>query len=336
MYLTLKVLIDQNSIDENVLKAYTKIFTDEVKRAAEILKISGTPLNKTNISKSIPYTSGVNVLKEAFRVSKLKKISSNYIVSPIWNPTSYCLRENELTLYFGETFTVMKTSVKLLFNEYHYQRMKQCQLRSVKVRKIDSYYYAFFIMSISEKKHRNQGNKMGIDLGVRVPAVCVTSNKKIKFVGNGRYLRFLERSLRSKYNRLQKNQKLNEIRKMNHKLSRRKYHLDHEYSRAIINFAIAENVFLIKMEKLTGLQARVAKTATIEVYDWSYHRLQRCVAQKAKEEGIQVLYVNPQYTSRKCPLCNAINSPQSRKYICHCGYTNHRDIVGAINILNST
>ncbi|MGG3840674.1 hypothetical protein ABEV00_27090 [Paenibacillus thiaminolyticus] len=46
------------------------------------------------------------------------------------------------------------------------------------------------------------GATMGIDLGLKVPAVVVTSNGKTKFVGNGRKNKFIRR----KYNANRRNQ----------------------------------------------------------------------------------------------------------------------------------
>lgn len=60
------------------------------------------------------------------------------------------------------------------------------------------------------------------------------------------------------------------------------------------------------------------------------------IAYKAKLAGIKVVYVDPAYTSQTCPKCGKHNKAQDRHYACHaCGYTTHRDRVGAINIMQA-
>ncbi len=336
MFLTMKVLIDNESIDVSLFTQYTNAFTSEVKRAAMYLKRMGNPLNKNEISLDLAVCSRINVLKEGFRVSKLKRVSKNYTVSPIWNPASYELKQDLLILHFGPTFQKKQTTLRLLFTDYQFRRLKECVLRSVKIRRVDQFYYAYFTILVSEKKQKKTGITMGIDLGVRVPAVCVLSTGKVKFIGNGRHIRFLERSIKAKYKRYVKQRNTKALRKLNHKLSRKKSHLDHAYSRAIVNLAIAHNVDLIKMEKLKGLQEWVMKNQSKEIYEWSYHRFQLCIAHKARLEGIRIQYINPKNTSKKCPACGRLNTSKGRSYRCVCGFQKHRDLVGAINILNST
>lgn len=56
---------------------------------------------------------------------------------------------------------------------------------------------------------------------------------------------------------------------------------------------------------------------------------------KSSFEGIRVEYVNPAYTSQICPSCGKHNKAKDRNYKCSCGYKNHRDLVGAKNIINA-
>ena len=53
-------------------------------------------------------------------------------------------------------------------------------------------------------------------------------------------------------------------------------------------------------------------------------------------EGIKVEYVDPKYTSQICPSCGARNKANDRKYKCKtCGHTEHRDKIGARNIITA-
>lgn len=72
------------------------------------------------------------------------------------------------------------------------------------------------------------------------------------------------------------------------------------------------------------------------LHTWSFYRLAQFIEYKAKLAGIQVAYVNPAYTSQKCPVCGDTHHANDRQYTCDCGFHIHRDLLGAMNICNST
>lgn len=67
---------------------------------------------------------------------------------------------------------------------------------------------------------------------------------------------------------------------------------------------------------------------------WNYGQLTLQLKNKLSRHGIKLIKVKEYYSSQKCPSCNDLNKPKNREYSCKCGYRQHRDIVGAINILN--
>lgn len=85
------------------------------------------------------------------------------------------------------------------------------------------------------------------------------------------------------------------------------------------------------MENLYHIQKK--KNHDSKVSTWSYYRLMKFIEYKAKIEGIQVKLINPYFTSQRCPNCQSLNKPNNRTYSCVCGYNQHRDIVGATNIM---
>jgi putative transposase len=58
---------------------------------------------------------------------------------------------------------------------------------------------------------------MGIDLGLKVPAVVVTSTGKTKFVGNGRQNKYIRRKYKERRRKIGKLKKLSAIRKQKNK-----------------------------------------------------------------------------------------------------------------------
>ncbi|MBQ1215150.1 MAG: transposase [Firmicutes bacterium] len=178
---------------------------------------------------------------------------------------------------------------------------------------------------------------MGVDLGLKIPAVCSTDTNKIRFVGNGRKNKYLKRKFRSDRKRLGKAKKLNAIRKSRNKEQRIMRDIDHKISREIVNFAIDQQIAVIRMEQLTGIRAtaRTSRKNEKNLHTWSFYRLSHYIEYKARFAGIRVEYVDPAYTSQTCPVCGKRNHAKDRTYLCSCGFHGHRDIVGAVNIRNA-
>lgn len=184
---------------------------------------------------------------------------------------------------------------------------------------------------------------MGVDLGLKVPAVCYADGK-VLFVGNGRQNRYIKQKFNSRRRKLGKAKKIRAIRKSKNKEQRILKDIDHKISRQIVNFAKANNIGMIKMEELSGIRAATRKSRKNNtkisslnkaLNSWSFNRLASFIEYKAKMEGIQVQYIDPAFTSQKCPHCGNLNHADDRSYKCSCGFSGHRDLVGAFNIANA-
>ena len=65
----------------------------------------------------------------------------------------------------------------------------------------------------------------------------------------------------------------------------------------------------------------------------SFYSLQRLVEKRATERGIDVRYVNPAYTSKRCSRCGKYGRRFRKRFECpHCGYVAHADVNAAFNI----
>jgi IS605 OrfB family transposase len=182
---------------------------------------------------------------------------------------------------------------------------------------------------------------MGIDLGVKVPAVAYVRGKGTRFFGNGRYQRVMRRQFYSRRKALQKAKKLRAVKKSKGKESRWMKDINHKLSRQIVNHAHEQGVGTIKVESLAGIRksttrtrggAKARKNNRMQ-NSWSFSQLTLFIVYKAERRGIKVESVDPAYTSQECPACSARNKAQDRTYTCaECGWHGHRDRVGAINI----
>lgn len=184
----------------------------------------------------------------------------------------------------------------------------------------------------------NNTNIMGVDLGIKIPAVCKTKDGHVKFVGNGRMNKYKRRYHQTRRKALGKDKKLNAIKASKNKEQRWMQNQDHQISRTIINYAIQHNVGIIRLEQLTNIRktTRNSRKNNKSLHNWSFYRLAEYIKYKAAHAGIAVEDVNPAYTSQTCPNCKTKNKCKDRTYLCSdCGYTSHRDIVGAHNIINA-
>lgn len=118
--------------------------------------------------------------------------------------------------------------------------------------------------------------------------------------------------------------------KIGDKIKRSRDTLNHKYSKALIDFAVKKNCGTIQMEELTG----IAKDKVF-LKDWPYYDLQKKIEYKAKEQGIDVVYINPAYTSQRCSKCGCIHEQNrnGQEFIClECGYKTNADFNASQNI----
>lgn len=197
---------------------------------------------------------------------------------------------------------------------------------------------AQIVYEIVEPKLLENGNILGIDLGIKCPAVGYCSDGCIKFYGNGRKNKYMRRQFKYLRNKLQKAKKRKAVKRIQNKEQCIMKDIDHKISREIVETAILHKVKVIKLEQLSNIRSttRTSRKNNHSLHNWSFYRLAQYIEYKARLAGIEVLYVNPAYTSQTCPICGARQHANDRQYRCECGFHTHRDLVGARNICNST
>ena len=194
------------------------------------------------------------------------------------------------------------------------------------------------VYEAAELQYSDDGNVMGVDLGIKCPAVSYCPDGSVKFYGNGRKNKYIRRHYNNLRKRFQKAKKPKVVVKINNKEQRIMKDIDHKLSREIVNTAKAHDVSVIKLERLQNIRSttRTSRKNNHSLHTWPFYRLAQYIEYKAKLAGIQVEYVNPAYTSQRCPICGNIHHANDRNYTCKCGFHTHRDLLGARNICNST
>lgn len=130
--------------------------------------------------------------------------------------------------------------------------------------------------------------------------------------------------------------KMKPVNKVRNKIANFADTYNHKISKYIVKFAIENNCGVIQMEDLSGA---TADTHNKMLKDWSYYDLQQKIKYKAKEQGIEVIKVNPRYTSKRCNKCGCIHEDNrdcknnQSKFECKvCGYSENADINASKNI----
>lgn len=115
--------------------------------------------------------------------------------------------------------------------------------------------------------------------------------------------------------------------------------VDHQVSRKVANLAVAHDTGTIVVGDVRGIEKsttqadkrRFGKDQRRRLSQWSRGRQERYLAEKTE---VELTHLDESYSSKTCPACLTRNRPTGRHYQCHgCGFTCHRDAVGAVNIL---
>lgn len=296
-------------------------------------------------SKDIPVSLPSAVKNQAINDAKsvFKKVKKNkYNVIPalkkpvcIWNNQNYSFNFSHIFMPIMMDGKVVKTPIRALLvdkDNRNFDLLKH-KLGTLRITKQANKWIAQIAVTIPTVQKTGM-KVMGVDLGLKVPAVAVTDDEKVRFFGNGRQNKFKKRKFRSLRKTLGKKKKINAIRKLNDKEQRWMKDQDHKISCTIVNFAKENKVAVIRLEQLANMRqtARTSRKNEKNLHTWSFYRLSQFIEYKANLVGIKVEYVNPRYTSQICPNCSKKNKAQGRKYKCKCGVEKHRDLIGAMNI----
>jgi putative transposase len=186
---------------------------------------------------------------------------------------------------------------------------------------------------------------MGVDTGIKVPAVAYIAGQSARFYGNGRQMRYKRRKFYARRKKLQRFNKKKSVKRTKNKESRWMKDINHKISRQIVNYAQSLGVATIRVESLEGIREGTTRTSrgaaarknNRSQNSWTFYQLTQFIIYKAARLGMKVELVDPAHTSQECPACKHRNTADDRAYECsECGWKGHRDIVGAVNIRRRT
>jgi IS605 OrfB family transposase len=187
----------------------------------------------------------------------------------------------------------------------------------------------------------NADNVIGVDFGRR--DIAVTSADKL-WSGEGiketrdRYSR-VRASLQRKATQGTRStrRRCREIlKRLSGRERRYQAHLNHVISKAIVTEAKLTNS-IIAIEDLTGIRERTNqqprnKTERRRSNSWAFYQLRQFLEYKGIKEGVEVIAVNPRYTSQTCHCCLHIGIRSGKSFKCSnksCGWIGDADANGS-------
>lgn len=194
-------------------------------------------------------------------------------------------------------------------------------------------------------------NSAAIDLG-EIHSITSIDNNGNAIIITGRQMRSYKRfrnkqqaELKSKMSKCTKYS--NQWWKYNKAMEKLKYKTDnktndalHKITKLYMDYCLVNNIKTVYYGDLDSL-TRDSKNNNVgnafirqKINQWEYGELIKLLEPKLSKHDIKLVMVKEYYTSQKCPNCKDLNKPKGRNYECSCGYIQHRDVVGAINILN--
>lgn len=128
------------------------------------------------------------------------------------------------------------------------------------------------------------------------------------------------------------------IWKIKYEFDRKISDIIHKQTKLYLKWCIEHNISKViygDVDTTTrNTKGKMKKSTNHKLNMWRFGQLMLQLENKLTRYGIKLVKVKEYYTSQKCPACGKNKKSNTRNYKCKCGYKQHRDIVGAINILN--
>lgn len=215
------------------------------------------------------------------------------------------------------------------------------------IRVIDGSFYLNQSVELKDKKKRKSKIKAGLDLGIKNLLSIYINNGKDKVIGSKRFLKQWKHYtdlIADEKSRLDLQDKLTS-NKLKRLFRIRKKYQNNLYNNLVANLFRTlnrNNVSSLVVGDIKHIRDSGSKgkrvNQMINNY-WSFDLLLKKIENKAEENGIELIKESEEYTSRTCPICydDSKSNCKDRIFICSfCGYVDHRDVIGARNILTKS
>lgn len=220
---------------------------------------------------------------------------------------------------------------------------------------IEIVYKHKLLLAIKYKEEDNykqieSNNEASIDLG-EIHAITSIDNNGNAIIITGRKLRSDKRLRNKEQGRLRQrmgrctkgsNQYKKYKRALNnlaHRFKRKELDNIHKITKLYVDYCTQRDISKIYYGDLDNCtrdtKGRIGKMVGQKLHEWDYGLLMLQLENKLSRHGIKLAKISEAYSSQLCPVCGHKTKAKGRNYTCgYCDYTMHRDVNGAINILN--
>jgi len=172
---------------------------------------------------------------------------------------------------------------------------------------------------------------LGVDLGVK--RLAVTSDRQFVAAKSARHKKACFQKTRSGLQANGSKSAKRVLKRLSGRERRFMTDVNHQISKRIVAAAKARGQRIV-LEDLTGIRGRANRGVVKHLHGWSFAQLRAFVDYKALAAGVEVVTVDPRYTSQACSRCLHLGSrPNQSSFRCgHCGLRLNADLNGARNV----
>lgn len=194
--------------------------------------------------------------------------------------------------------------------------------------------FVFVSVSINEKEQIDQKNAIGVDLNTIGHAAVIANPQTGKVIKLGKKTNHIHTKYKNIRKNLQKKAKYKKVKTTKNREARIVKDLNHKMSKKIVQTAVESNAN-INLEDLTGIRktTKSRKSFKYALNSWSFYQLRQMIEYKAKLQGVNVVNIDPRYTSKSCSRCGLLGNRNGKTFKCpHCGHVDHADGNAGFNI----
>lgn len=204
-------------------------------------------------------------------------------------------------------------SKKTILNRILSGEYKQGDLEIL--RRKDKWFCQISYSFAGKERELDKNKILGVDMGVTNAVCWAVSDSYVKgWIAGGEIEEYRKR-IRARRSSIQqqgkhsgdgrsghgRKRKLKPTAILSEKESNYRNTINHRYAKTIVKNAIKNNCGTIQLENLSEIS-----TDNKFLQNWPYYDLRMKIEYKAREQGIEVKIVEPQYTSQRCSKCGHI------------------------------
>jgi len=227
-----------------------------------------------------------------------------------------------------------RQAIPVRFGEYQKARMDRVRGQADLIL-VKGVFYLCVVVEAPVATPYDPVGVLGIDLGIKNLAVDsdgeIHSGEKIQNV------RAKSDALKAKLQSVGTKSAKRHLKKLSGRMARFARDTNHCISKTLVTKA-KDTFSPISLEDLEGIRERttVKRSQRRDHHSWSFDQLREFVTYKAAIAGVPLVFIDPAYTSKECPICHCVsksNRPTRDDFRCICcGFSGLADNVAALNI----